>query len=486
MNRLTDLDHADSVDTTLAFYDFEYDSASRITAITDTDGRSDYAYDDRDQLIGADRGESDSRGDESYEFDANGNRTNSSLHDDGYVTGPGNHLLSDSTFDYEYDAEGNMILRTRITTDEFREFDYDHRNRLVLVTDFSSGGVILQEVEYAYDAVDRRMGKTVDADGTGPTGEHATRFVYDRDNILLDFIDADGSGIAEQPVLITRYLFGPGVDQVLAQEDVVAGQTLWLLADHLGTVHDIINDSGALSNHILYDSFGNVLYQTDSTVTIRYLFTGREFDTETELYYYRTRFYDANMGRFVSEDPIRWNSGDVNLYRYVQNNSQNATDPTGNIVILVTFRRPIENWLRRIHYSRNSRNNHPQSETEALGSGRWRLLPWWQAHYHQWNDGRGNRKYVSLDGHGEAVFDECGRPDTTAENMATYNVFDPDLIWGVPHFVADVFPYWYFGNSSDDTTSPLDRILGLRPADYFKKTILRTDITRFDILSYTK
>ena len=62
-----------------------------------------------------------------------------------------------------------------------------------------------------------------------------------------------------------------------------------------------------------------------------YGFTGREWDKETGLYYYRARYYDPKGGRFISKDPIGFAGGDVNLYRYVQNNSINRIDPTGEI-----------------------------------------------------------------------------------------------------------------------------------------------------------
>jgi len=57
-------------------------------------------------------------------------------------------------------------------------------------------------------------------------------------------------------------------------------------------------------------------------------FTGREFDTETSLCYYRARYYDPNSGRFVSEDPIRIQGG-INLYAYVRNDPVRLTDPDG-------------------------------------------------------------------------------------------------------------------------------------------------------------
>jgi len=169
LNRLTDLDHtaAGGPSGGIAFYDFEYDPASRITAITDIDGRTDFGYDDRDQLTSADRDAADARGDEAYAFDANGNRVDSHLHGDGYVTGPGNRLLSDGTFDYEYDNEGNMIRKTTIATGESREFEWDHRNRMTAVIDKDSGGVVTQRVTFTYDALDRRIAKTADTPGSG-------------------------------------------------------------------------------------------------------------------------------------------------------------------------------------------------------------------------------------------------------------------------------------------------------------------------------
>jgi RHS repeat-associated protein len=58
-------------------------------------------------------------------------------------------------------------------------------------------------------------------------------------------------------------------------------------------------------------------------------FTGREFDSESHLYYYRARYYDTKLGRFISADPIGFRGGDFNMYRYVSNNPVNYKDPTG-------------------------------------------------------------------------------------------------------------------------------------------------------------
>ncbi len=68
------------------------------------------------------------------------------------------------------------------------------------------------------------------------------------------------------------------------------------------------------------------------TIFQPYAYTARELDSESGLYYYRARFYDPQTGRFLSEDSLRFDAGDQNLYRYVFNNPVNLVDPNGKIV----------------------------------------------------------------------------------------------------------------------------------------------------------
>jgi RHS repeat-associated protein len=86
-----------------------------------------------------------------------------------------------------------------------------------------------------------------------------------------------------------------------------------------------------LLNQIDYDSYGNVIGQSNPSVTYRFGYTGREWDGETGQYYYRARYYDQTTGRFISQDPIGFSAGDANLYRYVFNSPTNFTDPSGEI-----------------------------------------------------------------------------------------------------------------------------------------------------------
>ncbi len=330
MNRLASLTHNNGT-ADVAFYNFAYDAGSRITQITDIDGVTDYSYDNRDQLTASDRSDTNNP-DESYSYEANGNRVSSSIHGEGYETGDGNRLLSDGTFNYEYDNEGNLIRRTAIATGVVRELEWDYRNRLVAVIDKNAAGNETQRVEYTYDVFDRRIAKVVDNNPQDAVNALVTHFVYDGSDVHLEFVDSDGAAGTNEPVLDVRYLQGPGVDRVLAQEDA-ASNVLWHLTDHLGTVRDLVDSSGTVVNHITYDSFGNVVSETDTDFDTRYQFTGREFDSETGLYYYRARYYDGTQGKFLSNDPIGFRGGDPNLYRYVFNSPINARDPRGEAAV---------------------------------------------------------------------------------------------------------------------------------------------------------
>ena len=284
-----------------------------------------FTYDLSGQLTNADH---ETQSDESYEYDAAGNRVNN-----GSVIGPDNRVLSDGTFTYSYDNEGNLTRKTTIATGEYTEFEFDPRNRLVRATTKSAGGIILEEVTYTYDVFNRNIARTVDRDGAGANSAQTTFTVYDGANAWADF-DAAGDAIA-------RYLFGDRMDEIIARFRPGEG-TAWYLTDHLGTIHDIANASGQVANHIDYNSFGRILAQTNPAFGDRFTFTGREWDPELDLYYYRARFYDPSLGRFVSQDPLGFAAGDVNFYRYVGNQVLSATDPTGELAIVERIVRYIK------------------------------------------------------------------------------------------------------------------------------------------------
>ncbi len=204
---------------------------------------------------------------------------------------------------------------------------------------FDAFGRVVDHGWYAYDLFNRRVAKTV-AIGANPADpEDVSYFIHDGergergnagDHLVLVF---DGHGD-----LTNRYLHGPAVDQILADEQVdsltTPGEVLWPLTDNLGTVRDLaVYDDAtgitAIVNHLTYNAFGEITDQTDPTVPHRFAFTGREWDEDAGLYYYRARWYDPELGRWLSEDPIGFAASDANLYRYVKNVPTVYVDPSG-------------------------------------------------------------------------------------------------------------------------------------------------------------
>ncbi len=347
MNRITTIVHRSAANNVLAQESLTYDTTGRITGITDFGGTTVYAYDGLDQLIGADHS-APGLSDEAYQYDANGNRQSSASPGQGYVTGADNRLLSDGSFTYSYDGKGSLIRRTAIATGVIREFTWDDRGRLVEIDDRALlGGPATQTIRFGYDAFNRRISKSVDPDGAGAAAPHTDYFSYDGANVILEFRDADGAAGPAAPAMIARNLFGPGADHLLAREDA-AGAVRWTLSDHQGSVRDVVDNGGTVVNHITYDSFGKVVAQTDQSQSSRYLFAGREYDQESGDYYNRSRYYDPNIGRFLSQDPIGFLGRDLNLYRYVGNNPVQFRDPNGlapNINLLSSSQAPAASAL---------------------------------------------------------------------------------------------------------------------------------------------
>jgi RHS repeat-associated protein len=332
--RLTAMTHSKGA-SVFADYDWAFDEANRMTRFESLiDGAADHTNDDTDQLTAAEytagAGLPTTPPDEQYVYDENGNRINN-----GYTVGLNNQLLSDGTHTYTYNEEGNRTSRTDIATGEITEYAWDHRNRLTRVTTrATANGPLTTDIHYAYDFGQRWIRKTLDTNADG-TIEESRIFVHDNGQIVLDF-QTTGTGDTSSGDLSHRYLWGHHVDQILADEtvDTATADVAWALTDHLNTVRDLLaydpaTDTTSVIKHLTYGAFGNVTNDSAPGIDSLFLFTARPYDPDTGLQNNLNRWYDLSTGRWISEDPIGFDAGDRNLYRYVQNSAITNTDPVG-------------------------------------------------------------------------------------------------------------------------------------------------------------
>jgi len=338
--QITSLAHAKGA-TSLNSYTWTYDHAGRVTADSSSDGTDSYTSDASGQETAATHSYQTN---ESYSYDANGNRTNT-----GYTTGTNNEVTSDGTYNYAYDAEGNLTQKTTIATGAYVTYAWDYHNRLTDVSNYTSGGTLTSHTHYVYDIYDRLIGTQTDLTGGG-TYTSSQWFVYDAgslaganssppsqggaggagSNVILAY---NGSGTLTDRLLVVPPSGGASANQVLADENA-SGAVSWLLADNEGTIRDVVQynsgtDTTTVVDHLIYDSFGNITSQSNSAFQPLFAYTGMLLDGGSGFYYDHARWYDPQLGRFITQDPSGFAAGDADLYRYVNNSPMNATDPTG-------------------------------------------------------------------------------------------------------------------------------------------------------------
>ena len=285
---------------------------------------TDYAYDAIYQLTQAKTGASE----ENFAYDPVGNRESGPTVKDtaelAYEHDAANRMLEGRKDAYAYDDFGNRTYRyLDASHSKYWHYSWDGENRMV-AAQLVDAGVTLRTVTFKYDPFGRRIEKKVEGLAPQVPVPLTTTYVYDNEDIVLETIN-NGTTTTQ-----AQYVHGPGIDEPLAR--VSGGQSVYYHADGLGSIVALSDSSQAVVQRYAYDTFGMV---TSSNLEFEnaYTYTGREWDKEIGLYYYRARYYDPMEGRFVSKDPIGFAGGDMNLYRYVQNNPINAVDPTGKSII---------------------------------------------------------------------------------------------------------------------------------------------------------
>jgi RHS repeat-associated protein len=287
-----------------------YDKANRRTALTLPNGvTTNYSYDKASELTGLTYTlGSTTLGNLTYTYDNVGRRTSvggtyartglpqavasATYNADNQLTQWGSSSLN-------YDLNGNL------TNDGTNTYTWNARNQLASINSGTTAS-------FQYDGFGRRQTKTVSG--------ASTSFLYDGINPVQEL-----SGAAATANLVT----GLAVDEIFSRTDSAGAR--YFLSDALHSTLALTDPTGTLQTQYTYEPFGNTTVSGAASGN-SYQYTGREND-DTGLYYYRARFYNAAIGRFISEDPIRFGSADVNLYRYANDDPENQTDPFGLLSI---------------------------------------------------------------------------------------------------------------------------------------------------------
>ena len=280
-----------------------------------------------------------------YTYDENGNRTRVDRQTSvtlpmptnvsGITPDAANRIPSFNGGNVSHDYNGNMTSWTFSCggINRTQTYSWDVRGRLVGISGYKPDCTSTPlSASFKYDALGRRIEKTING--------RTIKYLYDGYDIVQEIENGSPT---------VNYIRTLNIDEPLARIELTAtpNRVRYYHTDALGNIIGLSNESGQMVTTYAYDAFGDVTVSGEPSDN-PFQYTGRENDG-TGLYYYRARYYNPMMQRFISEDPIRLKGGDINffsyvdsvgkpvtetnLYMYAQNNPINRVDPTGEVSI---------------------------------------------------------------------------------------------------------------------------------------------------------
>jgi len=215
------------------------------------------------------------------------------------------HLLTAGTTTYEYDADGFMLTKTSGT--EITQYEYSTRGELLSVS-LPDG----RTIEYLYDPLSRRTAKLVN-------GTVVEKYLWQGLTRLLAVYDGSDS-------LLMRFEYADGRMPVAMSKNA---STYYLTFDQVGSFKAVADSAGNVVKSIEYDSFGNIINDSNPNFEIPFAFAGGLHDRDTGLIRFGFRDYDPDIGRWTAKDPILFAGGDTDLYGYCLNDPVNLVDSLG-------------------------------------------------------------------------------------------------------------------------------------------------------------
>ncbi len=361
IRRVTQIDSLDNLSTRIVGFEYGYDQEDNRTFEDKLHHPSNselYTYDSADRLNTFDRGLLNASHTavsipttltgavqaRSYTLDGLGNWASPTTTINGSTTTENrahtnfNEIVTLGSATLTHDDNGNQADDGELL------LTWDALNRLREARRKSDNALIVQ---YAYSCDNKRMVRTVSSggkDGTATNG--TTHFYYAGWRVCEEFLV---SGSVESATF--QYVWGATyLDELITRDDRSGGISIASLNNGFGSerqfqlcnaqfsVHAVMDEAGGVLERYQYDPYGNVTVldaalvpQTSSAVGQEFLYTGQRRDVETELFYYKNRYYNTAQGRFISRDPLEYIDS-LNLYEYVTSQSIQLLDPSGKSI----------------------------------------------------------------------------------------------------------------------------------------------------------